>query len=237
MALTNKDSAQSSFAPHNGSHSQTEVPLGTGQLLLANGLAILTAGKGGLSSLSYGLWPPEVGPGYRPKLRPTYSRTQCQQHSCILSQNGPRWPQKLSFHGDTAWLKKIIFATTASKRSRKRRAPAAGLAWEKTKEIPGVSAGRDGPEWPLHRGPSAGPGQLRHHVFGAGPQMNANVVKEFIPGEIAIRTDSIPSSSVPCRRCPSAGPRRIPRTHLSSPTSSDSAVMPTTISARTSRRY
>lgn len=161
----------------------------------------------------------------------------CKQHSCILSQNGPRWPQKLSFHGGTAWLKKIIFATTASKRSRKRRAPAAGLAWEKTKEIPGVSAGRDGPEWPLHRGPSAGPGQLRHHVFGAGPQMNANVVKEFIPGEIVIRTDSIPSSSVPCRRCPSAGPRRIQRTHLSSPTSSDSAVMPTTISARTSRRY
>lgn len=33
--------------------------------------------EGGLSSLSYGLWPPEVRPGYRPKLRPTYSRMQC----------------------------------------------------------------------------------------------------------------------------------------------------------------
>lgn len=26
--------------------------------------------------MSYGLWPPEVRPGYRPKLRPTYSRIE-----------------------------------------------------------------------------------------------------------------------------------------------------------------
>ncbi len=193
MALADTDATQSSFAPHNGSHSQTEgapAPPWHRADPPCQRPRNSDSREGCFSSLC----PTAFG-------RPRWDRATarncgrriagcdahpaeseevsalvlCEQHSCILSQNGPRWPQESSFHGGTAWLKKIVFATTASRRSRKRRAPAAGLTWEKTKRNSRWLWGPGGPEWPLHRGPGAGPGRLRHHVFSAGPQMNAKV--------------------------------------------------------------